>query len=120
MTKEFSGYTYDRKMHIAKCFLLPKQLEANRLDSSLLSITKPALLHIATQYTHKAGMCSLKRAIGSIVWYKAIEWAEHLDLQSDKDSSLNKDMTKAYEKVVEEHQLENIPGIAQWDGEEKE
>ena len=27
---------------------------------------------------------------------------------------------KAYENVVEEHHLEKILGIAQWDGEEKE
>ena len=29
-------------------------------------------------------------------------------------------MTKAYDKVLEEHQLEKIHGIARWDGEEKE
>ena len=111
-------------MHIAKRFLLPKQLKANGLDSSLLTITEPALLHIATRYTREAGVRNLERAIGGVVRYKAVEWAEHLDLQSDKaSSSLNKEdklVMKTYEKVVEEHQLEKILGIARWDGEEKE
>lgn len=112
-------------MHIAKRFLLPKQLKANRLDSSLLTITEPALLHIATRYTCEAGVRNLERAIGGVVRYKAIEWAEHLDSQSDKaSSSFNKEdklvAKKAHEKVVEEHQLEKILGIARWDGEEKE
>jgi ATP-dependent Lon protease len=110
-------------MHIAKRFLLPKQLKANGLDSSLLTITEPALLHVATRYTREAGVRNLERAIGGVVRYKAVEWAEQLDSQSEKASSLNKDgklVTKAYEKVVEEHQLEKILGIARWDGEEKE
>jgi ATP-dependent Lon protease len=107
-------------MHIARRFLFPKQLKANGLDSSLLTITEPALLHIATRYTREAGVRNLERAIGGVVRYKAVEWAEHLDSQSDKVSSLNKEVPKAYEKVVEEHQLERILGIARWDGEEKE
>jgi len=116
-------------MHITKRFLLPKQLKANGLDSSLLTITEPALLHIATRYTREAGVRSLERAIGGVVRYKAVEWAEHLDSQSEKasgDASLKKEgevamkSGKVYEKVVEEHQLEKILGIARWDGEEKE
>ena len=111
-------------MHIAKRFLLPKQLKANGLDSFLLTITEPALLHIATRYTREAGVRNLERAIGGVVRYKVVEWAEHLDSQSEKASSLkNKGsdlVTKAYDKVVEEHQLEKILGIARWDGEEKE
>lgn len=131
MTKETSfyhlGYTYDEKMNIAKRFLLPKQLNANGLDSSLLNITEPALLHIATRYTREAGVRNLERAIGGVVRYKAVEWAEHLDSQSGQPSTdVSKEgeavtkSKKAYEKVVEEHQLEKILGIARWDGEEKE
>jgi len=100
-------------MHIAKRFLLPKQLKANGLDSSLLTITEPALLHIATRYTREAGVRNLERAIGGVVRYKAVEWAEHLDLQSsEKASSKEGDgmvtTTKVYEKVVEEHQLGDV------------
>lgn len=111
-------------MHIAKRFLLPKQLKANGLDSSLLTITEPALLHIVSRYTREAGVRNLERAIGGVVRYKAVEWAEHLDsTQLENASSLNNEgelVTKTYEKVVEEHQLEKILGIARWDSEEKE
>ena len=92
--KLFTGYTYDEKIHIAKRFLLPKQLKANGLDSSLLTITEPVLLHIATRYTREAGVRNLKRDIGGVVRYKAVEWAEHLDSQSEKaisSSSVNKE-----------------------------
>ena len=133
-TDLITGYTYDEKMHIAKRFLLPKQLKANGLDSSLLVITEPALLHIATRYTREAGVRNLERAIGGVVRYKAVEWAERLDSQSEIATSSSSSssssspnnikegelVTKVYDKVVEEHQLEKILGIARWDGEEKE
>ncbi|KJA17866.1 hypothetical protein HYPSUDRAFT_45862 [Hypholoma sublateritium FD-334 SS-4] len=127
---QLSGYTYDEKMHIARRFLLPKQLKANGLDASHITITEPALLHIATRYTREAGVRSLERAIGGVVRFKAVEWAEYLDVTAaETDGAMPtladaqvavRPSTKGYERLVEEHQLEMILGIARWDGEEKE
>ncbi|KAF8154157.1 Lon protease C-terminal proteolytic domain-containing protein [Crassisporium funariophilum] len=134
---QLSGYTYDEKMHIAKRFLLPKQLAANGLDASHITITEPALLHIATRYTREAGVRSLERAIGGVVRYKAVEWAEHLDAIADDGASSSFSASregeshgedadgvvvkkKHYERMVEEQELEKILGIARWDGEERE
>ncbi|PPQ75667.1 hypothetical protein CVT26_001895 [Gymnopilus dilepis] len=150
---QLSGYTYDEKMHIARRFLVPKQVGANfgvgrgRLSKDnarsglngrkegggegeeMVKITEPALLCIATRYTREAGVRSLERAIGAVVRYKAVEWAEYLDAQqlqqasSSSSSSSSSALTptiKAYDPVVEEHHLEKILGIARWDGEERE
>ncbi|KIM41792.1 hypothetical protein M413DRAFT_445015 [Hebeloma cylindrosporum] len=121
---QLSGYTYDEKMHIARRFLLPKQLKSNGLDASHITITEPALLHIATRYTREAGVRSLERAIGGVVRYKAVEWDEHLDALAAQEGG-NPGTSDAvqrneYDRVVEEHQLEKILGVARWDGEEKE
>lgn len=97
-------------MHIARKFLLPKQLQANGLSPSHLILTDPALLHITTQYTREAGVRSLERAIGAVVRYKTVEWAEHIDQSGEAE----------WEAVVQEHELEKILGVARWDGEEKE
>ena len=108
-------------MHIARRFLLPKQLKSNGLDASHITITEPALLHIATRYTREAGVRSLERAIGGVVRYKAVEWAEHLDaLASQEGGTSDAIQSSEYDRVVEEHQLEKILGVARWDGEEKE
>lgn len=122
-----SGYTYDEKMHIAKRFLLPKQLAANGLTSDHLTITESTLLQIATLYTREAGVRSLDRAIGAVVRYKAVEWAEHTDANLDHNDSSSvviesslSNKTPQYNKVVEEHELEKILGIARWDAEERE
>ncbi|KAF5376122.1 hypothetical protein D9615_007673 [Tricholomella constricta] len=128
---QLSGYTYDEKMHIARRFLLPKQLQANGLDESHITITEPALLHIATRYTREAGVRSLERAIGSVVRYKAVEWAEFMD-EGGEARDVGKDDgavvmadkgaggKRAYRRVVEEHEVEKILGIARWDGEERD
>ncbi|KAG6810755.1 hypothetical protein H0H92_010464 [Tricholoma furcatifolium] len=130
---QLSGYTYDEKMHIARRFLLPKQLQANGLTDSHITLTEPALLHIATRYTREAGVRSLERAIGGVVRYKAVEWAEFMDeggeardvgqndgavVVAEKTTGING--KRAYRRVVEEHEIEKILGIARWDGEERE
>ncbi|KAJ7743076.1 ATP-dependent protease La [Mycena metata] len=115
---QLSGYTYDEKMHIARRFLLPKQLNANGMDADHVQLTEPALMTVATQYTREAGVRSLERTIGAVVRYKAVEWAEHVDEQ--ENDGAHKGKGRDYSPVVEENQLEAILGIARWDGEERE
>lgn len=110
---QLSGYTYDEKMHIARKFLLPKQLQANGLSKEHITVTDPALLHVATRYTREAGVRSLERAIGAVVRYKAVEWAEHIDADSGAG-------VKEYKDIVDEADLEGILGPERWDGEERE
>ncbi|KAJ7460634.1 ATP-dependent protease La [Mycena latifolia] len=119
---QLSGYTYDEKMHIARRFLLPKQLTANGMDAKHVELTEPALMTIATEYTREAGVRSLERAIGAVVRYKAVEWAEHVDEENDKLQGFEerKSIGKDYSPLVEESQLEAILGIARWDGEERD
>jgi ATP-dependent Lon protease len=125
-------------MHIARRFLLPKQLQANGLEDAHITITEPALLHIATRYTREAGVRSLERAIGGVVRYKAVEWAEFVDsggseVATDSHEKTLTDGTgdgamvivdgktrRGYRRVVEEHEVEKILGIARWDGEERD
>jgi ATP-dependent Lon protease len=70
---QLSGYTHDEKLHIAWCFLLPKQLAQNGLSEANVQMTEPALLSMVTQYTREAGVRALERAIGGVVRFKAVE-----------------------------------------------
>lgn len=102
-------------MHIARRFLLPKQIQANGLSPSQLQLTDDALLHIATVYTREAGVRSLERGIGAVVRFKAVEWAEYLDAVQSGGAN-----RKDWRGVVEENELEKILGVPRWDGEERE
>ena len=61
-----SGYTENEKVHIAKEYLLPKQLKANGLKAGELAVTDSALRDIARYYTREAGVRSFDRALAKI------------------------------------------------------
>jgi ATP-dependent Lon protease len=61
-----SGYTEDDKVHIAKMYLIPRQLEEHGLKLSQLEITDAALRRVIVEYTREAGVRSLERQIGTI------------------------------------------------------
>ncbi len=63
---ELSGYTEEQKLHIARNFLLPKQLEANGLKQGELTVDDAALRRVARDYTREAGVRNLEREIGSL------------------------------------------------------
>jgi ATP-dependent Lon protease len=61
-----SGYTEDEKVHIARMYLIPRQLEEHGLKPPQLEITEAALRRIIIEYTREAGVRSLERQIGTI------------------------------------------------------
>jgi ATP-dependent Lon protease len=73
---EISGYTEEQKMHIARNYLFPKQLEANGLKKDELSVDDDALRQIAREYTREAGVRNLEREIGSLCRKVAKQIAE--------------------------------------------
>jgi len=84
-----SGYVYDEKAHIARRYLLPKQLTANALTTDQVQLTEEALMKIIASYTMEAGVRTLERQIASVCRAKSVELAESRDAMSSNagDSS---------------------------------
>jgi ATP-dependent Lon protease len=61
-----SGYTEDEKVNIAQRYLLPKQLKANGLKKTELTVAEGALRDIVRYYTREAGVRALERDISKI------------------------------------------------------
>jgi ATP-dependent Lon protease len=75
-TIELAGYTLEEKRHIARRYLVPRQIEANGLKSSQIEFSDSALTAIVEEYTREAGVRNLERQIGTICRKVARDVAE--------------------------------------------
>jgi ATP-dependent Lon protease len=73
---QLAGYTVDEKLHIAKRYLVPRQLGENGLKPSQIEIADAALNAIIDEYTREAGVRNLERQIGSVCRKVARQVAE--------------------------------------------
>jgi ATP-dependent Lon protease len=61
-----AGYIEEEKVHIARRYLIPRQLGEHGLKPGAVEITDEALVGIVREYTREAGVRSLERQIGTI------------------------------------------------------
>ena len=60
------GYTETEKFHIARQYLLPKQIEAHGLKDRKIAMQDPAMRTLIRFYTREAGVRNLERQIANI------------------------------------------------------
>ena len=63
---QLAGYTVDEKLHIAKRYLVPRQIGDNGLKASQAAFSDAALRAIIEEYTREAGVRNLERQIGTV------------------------------------------------------
>jgi ATP-dependent Lon protease len=63
---QLSGYTENEKLEIAKRFLVPKQVEANGLNSEQIQFNDEALLDLIRKYTRESGVRNLEREVANV------------------------------------------------------
>jgi ATP-dependent Lon protease len=63
----FDGYTTDEKVHIARGYLWPRQVERNGLLPEDVTIEDVLLRQVVSDYTREAGVRQLEREIGKVL-----------------------------------------------------
>jgi ATP-dependent Lon protease len=63
---ELPGYTDYDKVHIARQFLIPRQLENHGLRPSALKVSDSVLAQLINEYTREAGLRNFERQIATI------------------------------------------------------
>jgi ATP-dependent Lon protease len=61
-----SGYTEEEKLHIARRYLVPRQIEAAGLPDGLLEISDDGIRTVTSEYTREAGVRQLERRLAAI------------------------------------------------------
>ena len=74
---EITSYTENEKFHIAREFLVKKQMERNGLKEGQVTISDHALEKIIHNYTREAGVRNLERRIGDLCRKAAREFLEN-------------------------------------------
>lgn len=63
---EFTSYTEEEKLQIAKRYLVPKQLKENGLQPGQAKFSDAVLCHIIQDYTRESGVRTLEKTIGTV------------------------------------------------------
>jgi ATP-dependent Lon protease len=61
-----SGYTEEEKLHIARRYLLPRQLSEHGLTADHMDIEDAGIRRTISEYTREAGVRNLERQIGTV------------------------------------------------------
>jgi ATP-dependent Lon protease len=108
---EITGYTAEEKIHIARRYLVPKQLDAHGLDANRLVFDDDALTRVVKEYTREAGVRNLEREIGTIARKVARTVAEGFDGTVRVTADAVADYLGAPRFVSEIAERVNEPGI---------
>jgi ATP-dependent Lon protease len=73
---ELQGYSEEEKLHIARRYLVPRQVEENGITAEQIDFPDEALRYVIRHYTREAGVRSLERTIGTICRKQARRLAE--------------------------------------------
>jgi len=73
---ELQGYSEEEKLHIARRYLVPRQVEENGITAEQIEFPDEALSYVIRHYTREAGVRSLERTIGTICRKQARRLAE--------------------------------------------
>ena len=64
---DFSSYTEDEKVQIAKKYLVPKQLKETGLKGKGIKFSDSVLRRIVRDYTRESGVRTLEKTIGAVL-----------------------------------------------------
>ena len=112
---EISSYTENEKFHIAKKYLVPKEIEANGLKDTHISFSDKAIRKIIHNYTREAGVRNLSRRIGDICRKCARESLEGKKSFKISEKSVFKYLGKEkvrYDEVEKEPKVGVVTGLA--------
>ncbi|MGQ9683246.1 MAG: endopeptidase La [Anaerolineae bacterium] len=73
---QLAGYTEEEKLHIARGYLVPRQIRENSLRPEEVTFSEEALRRLVRDYTREAGVRNLEREIGTICRKVAARIAE--------------------------------------------
>ncbi len=109
---ELPGYTRNEKLHIARGFLVPKQLREHGLTVEQLDFLDEGLGSIVDHYTREGGVRNLERQIAGVCRYTAVKMAEGAPWDVAVDHDVIEKILGPHKFSPELAERKGEPGIA--------
>jgi len=109
---ELPGYTQREKKHIARSFLLPKQIGEHGLTEHHITLSDGALDEIIDHYTREAGVRNLEREIASVCRGVAVKVAGSQEYKTSIDATDIADYLGPEKFQSEVAERTEVPGVA--------
>ena len=109
---QLAGYSDQEKLHIARQYLVPRQIEENGLKPEQFEITDDAIMLLATRYTREAGVRQIERSVGGVIRKAALKIAQEEAERIVVDASDIKEYMGAPRFYPEEARKELPAGVA--------
>ncbi|MHB1390673.1 MAG: endopeptidase La [Thermoleophilia bacterium] len=107
-----SGYTEVEKLHIARKYLISKQLKANGLAPKHIKFTDKGILKIIQEYTREAGLRNLEREIAAVCRKVARQIAEGNTGKFKIDEKAVEELLGKKRFFSEVRRMTSEPGVA--------
>ncbi len=109
---ELPGYTASEKRHIARSFLIPKQIAEHGLTEHHVSFSDHALEEIIDHYTREAGVRNLEREIASVCRGVAVKVAAGTDYKTQIEANDLHEYLGPERFQSEVAERTEVPGVA--------
>lgn len=115
-----SGYTTEEKYHIAKSYLIPKQLKEHGIDdANKINFSQGSIYSIIENYTRESGVRDLERKIARVIRKAITEMVEKskkkVNITVNHISKYLGPIIFTYDKVEKEDKIGVVTGMA-WTG----
>jgi ATP-dependent Lon protease len=112
---ELPGYTEEEKFHIARNFLIPRQVLEHGLALPQVNFADKAVYTTIREYTHEAGVRNLEREIGTICRKIARGVAEKLPAEETDMAAFDPATITGRRYLIREPTLESYLGPPRFD-----
>ena len=108
------GYSEEEKVHIAKRYLIPRQIKANGITTEQIEFPEEAIRHLVRHYTREAGVRKLEQVIGTVCRKEARRVVEGKTEKLEVNRDVLKDFLGNIQVRVETEVAERVkrPGVA--------
>lgn len=107
-----AGYTAEEKVHIARRYLLPRQVERSGIPEGALEVTDEGLQAIIGEYTREAGVRQLERRLGAVARRVARRVAEGDEVHEVVDGNRAREILGPERVHNEVKRRTSAPGVA--------